>query len=287
MDEEQAIASLEQAGIGHNQPPPWFRINLLDGKAELDLDAEKEHLRDVFEPYRERLEEIRAGVSRAPAVIDNEADSKRVIDFITVINGFCKLVDTDRKARREPFARAAGVIQTQLQEDIIDVLARDAATLNARLTDWQRRKAAEERRQREEEARRRAQEADRARQAALEEERRLAEAATPTEADLTRAIEADQTAQVAEADAITAKQQASVKPAELSRERAGYGGTASLHTTWVFAEDEVDWNAVDKEKLWPYISADSKKQAVRAFIRAGNRELDGVRIFQQTKSRVR
>jgi flagellar biosynthesis GTPase FlhF len=272
--------------IGHNWQS-WLRISPVDGKAELDIDAETEHLREVFEPYRERLAEIRAGVARAPTDIDNEVDSKKVIDFIVTINGFCKLVDTDRKARRDVFARATGVIQTQLQEDIIDVLARDVATLNARLTAWQRRKAAEERRQREEEARRRNEEAEQARRAALEEERRLSEAAAPKEEDLARAITADDTAQIAEADAIAARQQATVKPAELSRERSSYGGTASLAEFWTLDENTIDRETVDLEALRPYLSLVDVAKAARGAIKAGIHAIRGINIYKTTKSRVR
>ena len=109
--------------------------------------------------------------------------------------------------------------------------------LRPKLTAWQRAKEAEERRRREEEARRQREEAERARLAAAEEERRLAEAAAPKESDLTRAIAADETARVAEADAIAARQAATVKPAELSRERSSYGGVASLHEFWTLDED--------------------------------------------------
>lgn len=274
-------------GIGHNWIA-WLRIDPLDGKAELDQDAEKEHLRDVFSPYRDRLAEIEEAADRVPATIDNEVDSKRVIDFIAVIAGFRKLVEADRSARRDVFAKAAGVVQTQLKEEVIDVLDRVVErTLRPRLTAWQRVKEAEERRRREEEARRQREEAERARLAAAEEERRLTEAAAPKESDLARAIAADETATVAEADAITARQAAIAKPAELSRERSSYGGVASLHEFWTLDEDTIDRDKVDLEALRPYISKADIAKAARGAMKAGIHAVRGIHMFKTTTTRVR
>lgn len=274
-------------GIGHNWIA-WLRIDPLDGKAELDQDAEKEHLRDVFSPYRDRLAEIEEAADRVPAMIDNEVDSKKVIDFIKVIAGFRKVVDADRAQRRDVFAKAAGVVQTQLKEEITDVLDRLVERrLNPKLTAWQRIKEAEERRRREEEARRQREEAELARITAEEEERRLSDAAAPKESDLARAIAADETAKVAEADAITARQAATAKPAELSRERSSYGGVASLHEFWTLDEDTIDRDLVDLEALRPYLAKADIAKAVRGAIKAGIRRVRGINIFKTTTTRVR
>ena len=62
-------------------------------------------------------------------------------------------------------------------------------------------------------------------------------------------------------------------------------GTASLVDNWTF--DELDINTVDLEILRPFIPQTSIEQALRAFIKAGRREIKGARIFNDNKSRFR
>ncbi|MBV9542225.1 MAG: hypothetical protein JO167_13260, partial [Alphaproteobacteria bacterium] len=62
-------------------------------------------------------------------------------------------------------------------------------------------------------------------------------------------------------------------------------GTASLVDNWTF--DELDMNTIDLEALRHFIPQTAIEQALRAFIKAGWREIKGARIFNDNKSRFR
>ncbi len=71
----------------------------------------------------------------------------------------------------------------------------------------------------------------------------------------------------------------------MSRTRGEYGSMSSLRTSWVF--DEIDRATLDLEALRPYLPTDGLDKAVRAFIKAGGRELKGTNIFETTAAVVR
>ena len=62
-------------------------------------------------------------------------------------------------------------------------------------------------------------------------------------------------------------------------------GTASLRDNWTF--DELDMNTIDLETLRPFIPQTAIEQALRAYIKAGRREIKGARIFNDNKSTFR
>ena len=49
----------------------------------------------------------------------------------------------------------------------------------------------------------------------------------------------------------------------------------------------LDRDALDLSTLRPFLPLDALEKAVRGFIRAGGRELKGVRIFENTATSVR
>ena len=178
---------------------------------------------------------------------------------------------------------------------LADPLDKAKATLQDRLTLYERAKAAEERQWREEAARREREEAQRLQAIADERERRAAEElerAADTDADLDDATEAEDEARQAEAearqadaDAVVAERAANAKAAALHTTRGDYGSSSSLRTFWDFAD--LDRGALDLDALRLHIPLDGLEKAIRAYIKAGGREMRGVRIFKNTKSVVR
>lgn len=92
---------------------------------------------------------------------------------------------------------------------------------------------------------------------------------------------------VQRSDAMVAKldKRADASAAELSRSRGELGSVSSLRTDWVF--DSLDRQKLDLETLRAHIPVDALEQAVRSFIRAGGRDLRGVKIFETTTAVVR
>jgi hypothetical protein len=76
-----------------------------------------------------------------------------------------------------------------------------------------------------------------------------------------------------------------VTAAELSRSRGDYGSVASLRTYWDFAD--LERAALDLETLRSHLPQDALEKAVRSYVKAGGRELRGVRIFENTQAAVR
>ena len=191
---------------------------------------------------------------------------------------------------------------------LADPLDEAKGKLQNRLTIYERNKADEERRVREEAARIEREEAQRLQAIADERERAAMEVeraaeerdrAADTDAALDDAIEAnaaasradaearqaDADARQADADAVVAERAANAKAAQLHTTRGDYGSSSSLRTFWDFTD--LDRGALDLEALRQHIPQDALEKAVRAYTKAGGRELRGVRIFKNTKSVVR
>ena len=99
-----------------------------------------------------------------------------------------------------------------------------------------------------------------------------------SDATLKEAVKMDE--QAAKSDKL-----ADARPAELARTRGDYGSLATLRTTWV--GEIVDKSAVDLEALRPFISEDVLQKLINAAVRAGFRELRGVKIYEKSEAQVR
>ena len=247
--------------VGSNRPP---------------LD---ELLAEESAPLAARRDELLGSVARAPETIADEATSERVADLVRMIMACRKAAETTRVGRNEPYLAAGALIDAHYKK-ITNPLDHAKATLEQRLTFYQRAKAEAARREREAEARARAEEAERQRR-----EAEAAAAAAKTEAELDSAVSAEELARHAEADAAKAQKAAEVKPAELSRTRGDFGSIASLRTEWT--GDVVDRDELDLEKLRPFIPLDGLEKAVRAFVKAGGRDLRGARVYERQYTVVR
>lgn len=133
--------------------------------------------------------------------------------------------------------------------------------------------------------------------ARLEKERKARERAAAMEAEerdrLARAAERSAGRAEKELDRAERREDAAIikerrvetaKPAEFGRTRGDYGGLSTLQRHWTFAN--LDRAALDLELLRGHLPGDALEQAVRSFIAAGGRELRGVDIFEDDRTRV-
>lgn len=254
--------------LGHNAPPP----DLLVG------EALRERLRDEYPDLIRRKDDLLAAANRMPDVTDGEIAGK-VSDFIVQLKACAKAADTARVGEKEPYLEGGRAVDGFFKS-IISPLEEVEKKVKHSLTIYHREKEAEERRRR--------MEAERIAREEAEAKRLEAEAAAKALRDqqsLDDAIAADKAAKLAEADAVKAAQAAQAKPADLSRIRGEYGAVSSLRTDWVF--DGLDRHQIDLEALRHHFTTAAVEAAIRAFIKAGGRQLPGVRIYETTTANVR
>lgn len=251
--------------LHHNQPPA-------------DANPLRERLEADHAALVKRAIELSEAVDRAPETVD-EDNAGRVADFIKQITGHMKALDGARVAEKEPYL-AGGRTVDGFFKTWTDTLERGKKIVEGRLNVFLRAKAAEERRIREEAERIAREEAARIAREAAE-----AAAKAQSDADLDRAIAAEDAARKAAADAAKAAQAADAKPADMARTRGDYGAVGTLRREVTF--DGLDRAALDLEALRPYLPQDAIEKAIRAFIRAGGRQLRGVRIYETETAVVR
>lgn len=247
----------ETIGLGHNRPP----LGMM--------------LADNYKALSAEIDAAVASAGRAPETIADDVTLGKFGDLVRILSKLDKQAQDARKAEKEPFLNAGREVDTffsSLSAKIADpksvLLSRQTAYLSAK--EAAARKIAEE-------------EAARAR-VAQEEATRVANAAldagntdTAMEA-LSEAAQADERASVAEATV-------AAKPADLVRTYSLGGSVSTLKKEWTF--EILDAEKLDASKLWQYVSLAEKQKAIRAFVKAGGRELAGVRIYEAAKASVR
>lgn len=237
----------------------------------------REYLADSNAALIHRRDELIEAAGRIPEIDDNVA--RLVTDFVRQVTACAKAAEGARVAAKEPYLEGSRAVDG-FYRMITDPLDKVKREVERRLTVYLRAKAEAERREREERARVEREEAERSRREAEEAERRLAD-----ENSLRQAIVADARAKEAEANRVKAEREAQAKAADLSRTRGEFGAVSSLRTYWTFAD--IDRDALDLEALRAHLPIAGLEAAVRSFVRAGGRELRGVRIFETTDAVVR
>ncbi|MDZ7711729.1 MAG: hypothetical protein U5L06_00750 [Rhodovibrio sp.] len=299
MAGEDAVASM-----GHNNPPT-------------NAEALQQSLGERHADVLRRRDELLSAASRMPETVD-ESTAGKVSDFIKQLTACRKNVESARTAEKEPFLAGGRTVDGYFKP-VVESLDRAKKDAQARLDAHLRDKAERERRQREEEARRAQEEWDRRKQAAEAAAQEVAggedlsainaeierlEQLQPAEraeqmevatklavlrgkkAALTHAEEAGEAElKNAQAEAEKAQRKADALVADMSRTRSDFGSVASLREVWTY--DSLDRAALDLEALREHLPQDALDKAVRSFIRAGGRELVGVRIYSTTTSVVR
>jgi hypothetical protein len=254
-------------GIGHNQPSP------------LDPEYIGERVKEEAAELLARGRELLTTARDVPDVIEDEETCGKAADLKKALISCERALDKQRANLKDPYLAAGRVIDGQYKKPI-ETLQAASAVLGKRLTVYQNLKAERQRRAREAEARRAAEEAAK-RQREAEERAK----AIQTEQQLEEALQAEDRAAQAEAERIAAEQAAKAKAADLSRSRGDLGAVASLRETWV--GEIADRDDLDLAALRPHIPLPALEQAVRAFVRAGGRELRGARIFKSQTTVVR
>lgn len=255
-----------QPTIGDNLPP-------------MNYSVLRERLQSDHNWMIARKDELLGGFDRAPNAIRDEETSGKVTDFIKQITEHIKKIEKVRVDEKEPYLKGGRDIDGFFKA-ISEPLDQAKRALADRLTTYQRAKATEERRIRQEEQRRAAEAARKAEQEAAE-----AAAAAQTDRDLSQAISHEERAQEAETTAHKAAVAAKAKSADLSRTRGDYGGVSSLRARWTGYL--TDRGSLDLEQLRHHFSEDAMNQAIRSFVKAGGRELQGARIYEDQSTVVR
>lgn len=248
-------------GLGHNQP-------------DLAVALREDHA-DLIR----RRDELHDAVGRVPETIEDEETAGRVADFIKQIQAAIKNANAKRVDTKEPFLEGGRLVDGFFK-GITDPLGVDKKAVEKPLTVYQQKKAAEEQRRRDEEALRARDEAERQAREAAE-----AAAALETEDQLDGAVAAEDAAKQAEEAARKAQREAAAKAADMSRNRGDHGGVASLRTYWTFEVEDI--HEVDLETIRAHLPISAVEQAIRSYVKAGGRELRGVRIFEETQTVVR
>lgn len=246
--------------FGSNQPP------LIEALHDDHADLEK------------RRDELIAAAERVPEITTPDVANK-VADFVKQVQACIKNAEAKRVDAKEPHLKASREVDGFFK-GITDPLAVAKAAVERKLTVWQRAQAAIEQKRRDDEARAAREAAEKAAREAAERE-----ATMKSSADLDGAVEAAAVAEQARKDALDAQRAADAKAADMSRARGDFGAVASLRTFWDFSD--LDIAALDLEALRQHFPVDAREKAVRSFIKAGGRELRGVRIFENTQTVVR
>lgn len=210
---------------------------------------------------RQRLEDERIA-REAKAKADQEAHDKAIADAEAKRQ---KAIEDEESSKR---ARNKAIKEAEAEAA--------AAVERAKLAEIERE---------EQEARIAKAKKDTERQLAREAEERAVEArkaervATRSDKEAGRALQ-----QETRAEAVIEKVD-SAKPADYARQRGDYGALGTLSEHWDFSG--LDRETLDLEKLRPHLPEDALEKAVRSFVKAGGRELDGVTIFLNEKAQVR
>lgn len=251
----------EREGIGGNKPPESSTL-----------------LNQLAKDYAALAETAAALAKRAndaPAAIADDVQHKTVASLEVDARASLKNIEAQRVAEKAPYLRAEREIDGFFKQ-FSDRLSRIATAMNKRVEDYLNAKADAERRAREEEARI----AREAQEKAFREAQEAEAANKPqiANAALDQAAKLDQRA----TEAIT---EAQAKPADLARTRTDTGVLSTLRTDWV--HEITDYDVIPLDKLRPYFKRDEVDKAIRGFVRAGNRELAGTRIFEKTSAVTR
>ncbi|MEE8607176.1 MAG: hypothetical protein V3S55_06215 [Nitrospiraceae bacterium] len=258
--------------IGDNRPPE-------------DGDPLHERLLEVHGQLIERATRLIGDLGgRVPEIITDDAENERASDYVKELTGCMKALEGARVSEKEPFLKAERTVDGFFKK-ARDTLEKVKKVVAKTKTLYERKKADEERRTREEAEREAREVAGRARLAAEAAGKALEDASDLTDSALDTAIDAEKKAEQAEKDVVQVARDANAKAADLSRTRSTAGAVSSLRTFWDHKEFVLA--DVDLNPLRYHLPAGAVEKAVRSFVRAGGRELDGVEIFENTESVTR
>lgn len=215
---------------------------------ELDPDID-----EIMRPLKARADELHAAEARVPTALD-AATVGKAADFVKQIGAAAKGTEDARAKTKQPFLDAGKMIDATFKA-VSDPLLALKKRIEGKIGEYQRKVEAEERRRREEEARRAAEDAAKK------------EAEAQTKDALDEAIEAH-------AEAAKAKAAVAAPPQEIARARGDFGSVATTRTAW--KHEITNATKIPREYLMP------NDAAIKAAVKAGVREIAGIRIYQET-----
>lgn len=296
-----------RAVIGGNNPPLARSIAAETGDFAQVVTG---FLEEEYRQYPEQLNALMEAAEALPQTITSQEDKEATATVVKQFRDLNAKFEAFQKKEKQPYLRGGQAVD-QFFFGMMDKIARRARgnragaadTLLGRITDYDNRKLAEERERRQREADERARIAREAQQKAdqerreAEERRQAAERARTAAnraARASEAQEAEQRASAAHVEATVTSAQAEeshiatlAKPADLMRNR-GNDGTLTTVQQEKYAEVD-DRTALDKEKLWPFLTFDAVEKALKAWAKNTdyNVQMDGARIGRRNKSVVR
>lgn len=229
---------------------------------------------DFFHLIRE-VAELENECFDLPSVAEDEEDIGLITKTASGIIKLSKRIEEARTEHNRPFLDGSALLNDFFKRDLGTTLSTLKGNLEKVSTAYQRKKAERERAERD--------------RIAVEARDKAAAAARQVEETVHAGHVPAVTAAVSQASALTAfanrATAAAAAPVSSMGQVKTDAGTASLVDNWTF--DDLDVNAIDLETLRPFIPQTAIEQALRAFIKAGRRDIKGARIFNDSKSRFR
>lgn len=243
------------ATLGHNNPPQ---------------PTLAERLTEISGPLLTELEALADLANKAPKEVTTEQDVVGVTKIAADAGALRKTLDATRSREKGPFLQAERDVDNHFRQPIERADKIDKA-LMARVTAFRRKQAVD------------------IAAAKAEAERKVREAAEAARSEAAAAAQAGRTedALAALEEAVHADDRADdiaqapqvYQPQKLQHES---GLTAGVATEWKF--EIVDYDAIPLDKLRQLINRDAVEAALRQFVKNGNRELPGVRIYEDVKA---
>lgn len=225
-----------------------------------------------------RAEQLEGAGARAPAKVETEEGATKMTAFIKQLNAHIRNTENARVKAKAPYLEGGRTVDAFFSglASQVSLVKRKCTQL---LTDYQREKARKEREAREAAARE-----ERERQRAAAEAARKAEQEAKAAQDIDAAVKAREQQRQAEAAAAEAERKSEVPEEKLGTVAAG-ATKARMRSTWVCSS--FDRNTLDLEALRHHLTAPAIEQAIKAYIRAGNRTLKGAVIEEKHSTVVR
>lgn len=248
-------------------------VPIIDLYAALEPEALAAWLAERFSPRAARGEELLSAYRRflqstATGITSDDVTAKAT-DFAKMLKVEVKEIEATRVAIKEPVLAATRQIDGAGRK-LSEPLVAASSEVEKRITAYLRIKEQEARRAAEEEAQRREAEAQ-----ALLDQAAEAEAS----GDIDGAAEIVEQAEAVGAAIATAAAVVEAPAQELTRVRTSIGSTTALRDNWLYRVKKIT------DVPAPYLQLNDA--VIKAAIKSGVREIDGLEIYNEPKASVR
>ncbi len=234
-----------------------------------------DQLKADFAHVEAGIVDLEAAAAELPSVLEDDEDLASVTGIATKLAAAAKRCEEIRTEQNRPYLDASKLLNDHFKHDLVARLVAAKSKLETAASAYLRKKAAREQ---------------------VERDRIAAEARQKAEAAAAKVAEAVKTGDVAAATAAVTQSNtlsafaaktsaAAVAPKSDMARTKTTAGTAGLASTWTFEIEDI--NRIDLEALRPYLPVTFIQQALRAFVKAGRREISGARIYEDTNARFR